>query len=79
MNAYETTTTVDDSGQVRVSGVPFDSGTEVRVIIEPARNGRESDAADRTSRLFASLDKARNAHSIGPLRREELYDRNVLR
>ena len=36
------------------------------------------DAADRVVRLLAALDKARNVQSVGRLKREELYDRNVL-
>jgi hypothetical protein len=35
MNAYETTSTVEDQGQVRVAGVPFAPGTEVAVTISP--------------------------------------------
>ena len=35
-------------------------------------------AADLTG-LFAALDKARNETPIGSLRREQLYDRDVLR
>ena len=38
-----------------------------------------SAATDRAGRLFAALDKARNTEPVGPLRREELYDRKVLR
>jgi hypothetical protein len=33
----------------------------------------------RAKRLFAALDKARNTSPVGPLNREELYDRPVLR
>ena len=85
MNTYETTAIVEDHGQVRVAGVPFESGTEVEVTI------REKAAADagcppvdadeppiRMKDLFARV-RARNAESVGPLRREELYDRKVLR
>ena len=35
MSTYETTTTVEDHGQVRVAGVPFAPGTEVEVTISP--------------------------------------------
>ncbi len=81
MNTYETSATVEDQGQVRVAGVPFAPGTEVEVTIKPARNGGHAPAAttDRAARLFAALDKARNTDPVGPLRREELYDRKVLR
>ena len=38
----------------------------------------EVGAADRVASLFASLDKAGNVQSVGRLKREELYDRDVL-
>ncbi len=37
MKAYETSTTVEMAGQVRVAGVPFEPGTEVDVLISPKR------------------------------------------
>ncbi len=80
MNTYETTATVEAAGQVRVAGVPFEPGTEVEVIIKPTSNGGHAAAAsDRAASLLAALDKARNTEPVGPLRREELYDRDVLR
>lgn len=82
MKTFETIAMVEDHGQVRVGGVPFAPGTEVEVTIKPAQDaGRETAAAvsDRAARLFAALDKARNTEPIGPLSREELYDRKVLR
>ena len=82
MKTYETFATVEAQGQVHVGGVPFAPGTEVEVTIKPAQDGGRASAAaasDRAARLFAALDKARNTESIGPLRREELYDRKVLR
>jgi hypothetical protein len=80
MNSYETSATVEDHGQVRVAGVPFKPGTRVEVTITPIENGAESVAAepDRAARLLAALDKARNTETVGPLRRAELYDRNIL-
>jgi hypothetical protein len=78
---YETSATVDNQGQVRVTGVPFAPGTEVAVSITPARNGTDSPGAARSSpaaQLFAALDKARNTETIGPLRRAEIYDRDIL-
>jgi hypothetical protein len=80
MSIYETSATVEEQGQVRVTGVPFAPGTEVEVTIKPAPNGGPATAAvDRAARLFAALDKARNTEPVGLLRREELYDRQVLR
>ena len=81
MHAYETSATVEPNGQVRLAGVPFAPGTQVEVIISPKRNGTTTpgaDAAARVAPLFAALDKARNVQSVGGLKREELYDRNVL-
>ena len=81
MKTYETTVTVEDQGQIRVAGVPFAPGTKVEVTITPAQNGGQATvaASDRAVRLFAALDKARNTEPVGPLRREDLYDRKVLR
>jgi hypothetical protein len=82
MNLYETTATVEDQRQVRVAGVPFEPGTEVEVSIKPVQNrshATATSATDRAARLFAALDKGRNTEPIGPLRREELYDRKVFR
>ena len=87
MKAYETTATVDKSGELHVQGLPFAPGTQVQVSIvskteltpqspsEPANVPVQENVA----RLFAALDKARNTESVGPLNREELYDRKVLR
>jgi hypothetical protein len=85
MSIYETSATVGDQGAVHVAGVPFAPGTEVQVTI------REKDASDashsppnveearaRMRDLFARV-RARNTEPVGPLRREELYDRKGLR
>lgn len=85
MKAYETSATVEDHGQVRVAGVPFAPGTEVEVMIRakavadedrPPANVEEAGARMRD--LFARV-RARNTEPVGPLRREELYDRKALR
>ena len=85
MNSYATTATVDDQGQVRVAGVPFAPGTEVEVTIRVKlaadANGSAANVEDARVRmrdLFARV-RARNTEPVGPLRREELYDREVLR
>jgi hypothetical protein len=64
-----------------VDAVPFAPGTEVEITIKPTQNAgyATAEATDRAGQLFAALDKARNTESVGPLRREELYDRKVLR
>ncbi len=41
MNIYETITTVEDQGQIRLVGVPFAPGTEVDVTITPKRRSAE--------------------------------------
>lgn len=81
-NRYETTATVLDQGQVHLAGVPSAPGTEVEITIKPVRSGgnaADGAAGERAAQLFAALSKARNTESVGPLRREELHDRNVLR
>jgi hypothetical protein len=75
MQSYETSATVEDQGQIRVAGVPFAPGTRVEVTIKRTENGTESHAA---AQLLAALDKARNSETVGPLRRAELYDRDIL-
>ena len=79
MKTHQTSATVNGLGHVHVSGVPFSPGTEVEITIKPAQTGGDptASATDRTARLFAALDKARNTEPIRPLRREELYDRKV--
>lgn len=81
MKTYETSATVDETGEIHLAGIPFVAGTEVDVVIKVAdKDGHApSGATDRAGRLFAALDQARNTESVGPLRREELYDREVLR
>jgi hypothetical protein len=77
MGAYETTATVGERGQVSVSSVPFDSGTQVRVIIEPAPDEQALAAArDRMRELFRTTRGFRNSPRIP---REELYERGSLR
>jgi hypothetical protein len=81
MNTYETSATVEAQGEVRVAGVPFEPGTRVEVTITPAQNGTGLPSAaepDRVTRLLAALDQARNTETVGPLRRAELYDRDLL-
>ena len=85
MNSYETSATVEDQGQIHVAGVPFAPGTEVTITIrekaelDPAAEEKKLEQARaRMRELFATV-RARNTEPIGPLRREELYDRKVLR
>ena len=81
MSTYETSATVGEQGRVVIAGVPFEPGTRVEVTIAPVQNGSESSGAaeaDRAARLLAALDKSRNTETAGPLRRAELYDRDIL-
>jgi hypothetical protein len=87
MKAFETTATVDKSGALHLESVPFAPGTQVEVTVSTkfdAVTAHSSDTTDsqahgNVEQLLAALDKARNTESVGPLRREELYDRKVLR
>ena len=47
MEAYETSATVEDHGEVRVAGVPFEPGTRIKVTITATENGAGSPGADR--------------------------------
>jgi hypothetical protein len=78
MNPYETSTTVGGQGEIHLPAVPFTPGTEVEVVVSPKVSAvAKSDGADdRLGPLLAALDNARNTQPIGPLRRDELYDRN---
>jgi hypothetical protein len=84
MDQYETSTTVSSHGEIHLAGVPFTAGTSVEVTVREktavhASSPMDEEHSDHLRKLFAALDMARNTESIGPLRREELYDRKVLR
>lgn len=82
MTPYETTATVEDHGQVRLAGVPFEPGTEVEVTISPkARSNQDvhrsedqawAAARQRISELLRTTKGFRNSPRIP---REELYER----
>jgi hypothetical protein len=81
MESFQTSATVEAEGLVHVAGAPFDPGTRVEVTIRPIEDGEQPSTVDdveRTARLFAALDKARNTETVGPLRRDELYDRRII-
>jgi hypothetical protein len=44
-----------------------------------ATSGEAATRQARVSQLFAALDQARNTQPVGRLKRDELYDRPVLR
>lgn len=80
MNAYETTATVEEYGQIHIAGLPFSPGTEVAITVREKVSDEFAleQARIRMRELFARI-RSRNTESVGPLRREELYDRKVLR
>ena len=85
MNTYETTATVEDRGQIHVAGVPFAPGTQVAITVRETSVGEVTAQAEkleearaRMRELFARI-RGRNTEPIGPLNREELYDRKVFR
>jgi len=85
MKTYETSAKVEDRGEVRLSGVPFEPGTEVEVTIsqktrsadENARSDVEAWAAarDRMRELLRTATGFRNTPRIS---REDLYERGSL-
>jgi len=83
METYETSATVEDQGQVHLAAVPFAPGTEVEVTIREKTASDTNRAPEKAGEarvpmreLFARV-QARNTQSVGPLRREELYDRTL--
>jgi len=82
MTTYETSATVEDDGQLHVTGVPFAPGAQVDVVVrskvERSVGDEDESPVSRSARIFDALDKARNLKSAGALRRDELYDRNGL-
>jgi len=81
MTAYETITTVGGQGEIRLSGVPFQPGTEVEVVVSPKTTDGETTAGDdqRLVALLSALDHAHNTDAVGALKRDELHDRDILR
>ena len=75
MESYETSATVEGEGRLRVEGVPFPPGTRVEVTIS-LQERPPAEVAAAYQQLCAALNKGRNVLSVGPLNREELYDRD---
>ena len=71
MKTYETTTTVEDRGQVHLSGVPFEPGTEVDITISPRRRSAEEFTAAWT-RICAELRRQAPSHLTDDDIREEI-------
>jgi hypothetical protein len=74
MNHYETSTIVSSQGDIHLAGVPFTPGTEVEIVV--SSKSVSTPEGNRVTALMAALDRAHNTQPIGPLRRDELYDRN---
>jgi hypothetical protein len=85
MSAFETSAIVESNGQLHVTGIPFQPGTEVSITIREKASADATHAAAnlegaraRMRELFERL-RGRNTEPIGPLHRDELYDRKVFR
>jgi hypothetical protein len=86
MSTFETTATVQEQGRVLVAGVPFASGTEVEITMNPkVRSEDDVTPADdaalaarraRMQELFRTIQGFRMTPKIP---REELYERGRLR
>jgi hypothetical protein len=80
MNAYETTGTVNDQGQIHLGGIPFAPGTEVEVKISPKAAVKEGSADDRAwaearARMKEVLSRIKGFRNTPLIPREELYER----
>jgi hypothetical protein len=71
MKAFEASATVQPQGDVRVAGVPFAPGTEVKIIISPARKSA-AEFAEAWQRLTGELRElpAANSMSDADIRKE---------
>jgi hypothetical protein len=76
MKHFETSATVQGTGEIHLVGLPYLAGTEVDILVTPKA---PATGDDRVATLMSALDRASNDKSVGRLRREELYDRNGLR
>ena len=63
MKSYETSTTVEPQGDVRVVGVPFAPGTEVEVTISPKR-ASAAEFAQAWQRLVGRLRRSPQAATL---------------
>ena len=63
MKAYETSTTVEPQGDIRVVGVPFAPGTEVEVTISPKRESA-AEFAEAWQRICNDLRRLPQAGTL---------------
>lgn len=73
MNAFETSTTVQSRGDIRVTSVPFAPGTEVEVTINPKRRNVE-EFADAWNRVCRELRTKLNAVISDEEIQQEIHD-----
>jgi hypothetical protein len=81
MSNYETHATVGGHGDIHLTGVPFQPGTAVEIVVSPlTSDGKSAISTDsRLAILLSALDHSHNNEPIGSLNREELHDRDTLR
>ena len=85
MSTFETSATVEEHGRVLLAGIPFATGTEVKVSISPKFRAESvvpppddetlAAARERMRELFRTIKGFRNSPRIP---REELYERGSL-
>ena len=86
MDVFETSATVEETGSIRVAGVPFPPGTEVEITVSPkvpadvdsahADDSILNAARDRMRELFQTVHGFRNSPRIP---REDLHERGGFR
>jgi hypothetical protein len=80
-----TTLEIPDGVFKRAKLKAVEEGVSLKTVIVRAIEREVGGSADararrkRANRLFAALDKSRNDQPVGKLKREELYDRSLLR
>lgn len=63
MKSFETSTTVEPQGDIRVIGVPFAPGTEVEVTISPKRKSA-AEFAEAWQRVCSELRRLPQARAM---------------
>lgn len=77
MNTYETSATVEEHGQIRVVGAPFEPGTEVEVTIRPKASVNARTANSEEAPTIPPKTEHARQHEIEALRAQyqEQFDR----
>ena len=68
MPAYETTATIDPGGELRLSDVPFEPGTQVEVFVMPKRPS----AAERVTQWNKVCELIRGTPGISSITDEDI-------